>query len=184
MCNDQTFSEDGAKVVFLMSDKIMGLPLECRSLHSALSMVAEVGQVLSISGGIEGNAHTREFVRAARASLAFGKKTVNVSAAVRLVFASPINKNALQSMLTYRDSLPNALVRKMDELVAPPATTPSAVATTSGTAASCSATDGALTRAALRRSKSAAGLGTPAPKASATAKRVKTQAAAPSSRAS
>lgn len=81
--------DDAAKVALLYDTKLQTLPQDCRALHQALATTSEVATRLEIPGGVEDAPITKEYVRGGKSSLWFGKQTVNVSAAVRLLFTQP-----------------------------------------------------------------------------------------------
>lgn len=53
--NDTTILDDAAKVALLYDARLQELPHECRSLHAALSLMAEVAERLRIAGGADDN---------------------------------------------------------------------------------------------------------------------------------
>lgn len=140
--NDTIILDDAAKVALLYDGKLQNLPRECRSLHAALVLMAEVAERLRIPDGAENNADTKESVRGARSSLTFGKRTVNVSAAIKLLFGVPINKAGIQAILAFKDSLPQALVIRLERCLDDP------LATAAGSAGA---------RAAAQKRKTASG---------------------------
>lgn len=111
--NDSEVQDDAAKVALIMDSRLVSLPAECRKLHSALGMMASVASLLNLPGGVESHPETKEIVRSARNAMSFGKRTVNVSAGVRLLFTTPVNKKGIESMLEFKDTLPEALVQRL-----------------------------------------------------------------------
>lgn len=78
--------------------------------------ISEVAQALKLEGGVEAHASTHEFVRAAKNCLDFGKRTVNVAASVKILFAPTPDVAKAQAMLKFRASLPAALAKRLEEL--------------------------------------------------------------------
>lgn len=160
---DHSMNDDAAKVQLIFDNQLSQLPDACRLLHDSLVKLGKVGTVLGVPGGVEKHITTREFVRSGRLSLSFGKRTVNVSAAVRMVFNKPLNRKGIAAMLGFKSSLPGALVRKLETAMetsegdASLAANPAA-ASASGTMVP-SAPSGPSSGSGIKRSRSATALG-------------------------
>lgn len=161
--NDNAMHDQGAKIQLVLNPGLSALPSECRALHGAMSVLNEVADTLRVP--IDSRPEVREWIRAARNSFGFGKKTVNAAAATKVLFTSPVRPQSVTSILTLRSTLPLSLVSRLEALLKGPK---AALAQSSGVASdSAPASSASSGPRGLKRSKSSASValtGAPPPK--------------------
>lgn len=113
--NDTMLRLDGAKVMLLLNPDIAGLPAQVRKLNGVVNMTESVVQRLGMPMPVDDLKVLREPVRLARNSLAFGIKTVNVAAAVKVVAQASPTKKQLEACM--RMDLPQALQTAIADLL-------------------------------------------------------------------
>lgn len=120
--NDNHMHDQGARIQLVMNPGLSALPGECRALHVAMTPAGQVADTLGVA--IDSHADLRETLRAARNSFGFGKKTVNVAAATKVLFSALVRMASVRSMLTLRDTLPIALATRLEALLEETLTAP------------------------------------------------------------
>lgn len=148
--NDVAIREDSAKLLLVMNTKLAGLPKHCRELQTSLETLMEVAQIL-FNKGVHDLDGCREEARVAGHALSFGKRTVNVSAAVKVLFSEPMNVSALRAVMAFKGTLPAALAHRLDLALqkidgAPPEAASASSSAGGGAAASSSGEKGGIKR--------------------------------------
>lgn len=115
--NDTQISLDSAHLQLIVDPKVGALPHAVRSLHQQLCTMREVANVLGIDDIIEHKV-TKNVLRCAGNSLSFGKRTVRVAAAVKLLKrgAAGASVKDIDAILGTRSGLPLALLARLDAL--------------------------------------------------------------------
>lgn len=111
--NDAEFREDGAKVQLALNADLAKLPDALRNLSDQFKDFTTIGTTLRLPKTIDEDIRCREAVRAAKHSLAFGVKTVNVAAVVKVVVNPKPSQKQIQAVLGVRASLPAALLARL-----------------------------------------------------------------------
>lgn len=157
--DDHKFREDGARLQLLANKDMQQIPQSCRKLQEMLGELK--GGCLQLTGALPSDCDaTREATKVGGNSLAFGKRTVNVGAAVRIVFTQPPARRSIAAVLQFRDGLPKTLIRRLEALLAeePSATSPPPKAS-GGTASASGGRHAASAATGIKRSGSDLGAG-------------------------
>ena len=148
--SDTVFDLLAATVMFCMDPSISTLPALCRNLSVAMTSLSRVGIELKLPQLVKEYASTRDIVRSACNSLEFGKKTVNVGAAIKVLTAKPFNAASAAAILKLKETLPGSLVTHLEGALNQSKVGPLASADAAG------ASDGDMKRAAATESATAA----------------------------
>lgn len=116
--SDTTLDDDLVRLQLVQNCAIRRLPSTVRELATAIGDMRTLGTALNIEN-ISEHSGARDAMRMATNSFDFGKKTVNIAAAARLLYEP--RDAALASMdlvMKFRSSLPQALLRRLEAIEA------------------------------------------------------------------
>lgn len=117
LMNDGALPEDLLKMQMVDNPAIRSLPAKIRSHAQKLSRVRAVAKELGIA--MDSHPTCRDGVRVAMNAFTFAKTTVNVAAAVRVMFEPahlPSTQESLNMVLAFKSSLPLPLVARLESM--------------------------------------------------------------------
>lgn len=129
VCNDSEFNEPGCRLQLVTNPNLPSLPSMCRELHNSLADMTRVSTLLK--GSDDADERVREAICLGQSSLTFGVKTVNVSAAAKVVCSPKVSAKQLDAVMSFKSSLPAALANRLDALRRPDVAASGASSTTS-----------------------------------------------------
>eukprot|EP00972_Heterocapsa_arctica_P019997 2951211-Heterocapsa_arctica.AAC.1 len=98
-----------------MNPAVTQLPLHIKTLWTATSIVANICTTLKL-GPPHSYDGTREGMRMANNAVELGKRTVNVAAALKVLYSKQANPSSLATVMGFKTSLPAALVSRLQTL--------------------------------------------------------------------
>lgn len=122
--------DDGCRIQLILNKDLAALPPAVRSLHAAIAECAAVGEELELGQSIQDFPDTAEMCLAAQNSLSLGRRTVNVAAPARALLTDKPSVKAIDTVMTFKATLPRGLIDRLEALRA-------SLATTSGDAHAC-----------------------------------------------
>lgn len=160
--SDDELRDDSARLLLLANPKVAQLPHECRTLQSALEALVKVSDLL-LNKSVDQIPACAEVARFGNSALAFGKRTVNIAAACKILFVAPSAKG-LSAVLQWKASMPQSLVIRLESALQnlssePPAVMPAPAQTASPPAPTASSASGSGYGKGLKRARSGVGLG-------------------------
>lgn len=112
---DSEISMDMARLQLVENKAIFALPAKVRRCAEQMGTLKALGDIANLS--VEAHCLTRDVIRISQSSFEFGRRTMNVAAATRVLFEVPdVAAKSLPIVLRFRASLPAALAAKLDAL--------------------------------------------------------------------
>jgi hypothetical protein len=116
---DSEVIDDLARLQILKNPSVHQVPAKIRTMATVVGKCKTVGSILELS--MDQHPASKDAMRVAMNSFQFGKKTVNVAAATRVLFDSmdsskPCQKK-VKAVLAFKDSLPTGLVARLETFV-------------------------------------------------------------------
>lgn len=162
--NDAEVRDAGAKLQMLMDPQVPKLPQEIRRLHEALTEMGIVGRELSLPTSVAEHTSTKEVVRNADLSMDFARRTVQVAAGIKVLFAPKPAIVNIDAILKMRSTIPTALVLRLESLRDDLAQPPHPHSRSSPDAAAISASSATGSATGMKRGASSSSIATPSTK--------------------
>lgn len=113
---DDAVMDDRARVQILLNPSISELLSAVRNLAAGMASLVSIGEKLNLPCHDRAFVSTKEICRSAENSLDWGRRTVNVSAGMKLLLGpTPVLKSVV-AVLGLRSSLPGGLVVRLEAL--------------------------------------------------------------------
>lgn len=111
---DHSISDELAKLQLIQNSAIHTLPRMTRELGERMNLLKAIAEAYGMTDPLTELVYTRDPVRLASNAFAFGKRTVNVAAAVKVLFDETASLASLELVLGFRTSLPQGLLARLE----------------------------------------------------------------------